>query len=178
MQTEYNLDFLLENTGCYKKSKVENLFPKEREVVSYKDILQSNIPLDDKYWLFCNRVFTDSQNRHLAIKIAEVVLPIFEEEYPEDNRPRKAIEAARLYLAGEIGIEELEATWAAWAARAAAAAAAARAAAAAARAAGTARAARAAAAAARAAGTAAARAANPKYIKELEELLINFIENN
>ena len=134
--------------------------------------MQSNIPLDDKYWLFCNRVFTDSQNRHLAIKIAEVVLPIFEEEYPEDNRPRKAIEAARLYLAGEIGIEELEATWAAWAAWAA------RAAAAAARAAGTARAARAAAAAARAAGTAAARAANPKYIKELEELLINFIENN
>ena len=83
MQTEYNLDFLLENTGCYKKSKVENLFPKDREVVSYKDILQSNIPLDDKYWFFCHRVFKDSQNRHLAIKIAEVVLPIFEDKYPE-----------------------------------------------------------------------------------------------
>ena len=172
MQTEYNLDFLLENTGCYKKSKVENLFPKEREVVSYKDILQSNIPLDDKYWLFCNRVFTDSQNRHLAIKIAEVVLPIFEEEYPEDNSPRKAIEAARLYLAGEIGIEELEAAEnAAWAAENAAWAAgtAARAAENAARAAEN---------AAWAAGTAAAWAANPKYIKELEELLINFIEKN
>ena len=171
MQTEYNLDFLLENTGCYKKSKVESLFPKEREVVSYKDILQSNIPLEDKYWFFCHRVFTDSQNQHFAIKIAEVVLPIFEEEYPEDNRPRKSIEAARLYIAGEIGIEELEearaAAWnAAWAAAWNAAWAAAWAAEAA--------------EAARTAGNAAAAEAdtNPKYIKELEELLMNFIEEN
>ena len=121
MQTEYNLDFLLENTGCYESEQIESLFPKEREVVSYEDILQSSIPLQDKYWLFCYRVFTDSQNQHIVIKIAEVVLPIFEEKYPEDNRPRKAIEAARLYLAGEIGIEELAAARAAaWAARAAA----------------------------------------------------------
>ena len=176
MQTEYNLDFLLENTGCYKSDEIETLFPKEREVVSYKDILQSNIPLEDKYWFFCRRVFTDSQNRHLAIKIAEVVLPIFEEQYPEDSRPRKAIEAARLYLAGEIGKEELEAARAAaWAAAWAAAGAAARDAAGAARAAGAAGAAR---AAAWAAAWAAAGAANPKYIKELEELLINFIEEN
>jgi len=197
MQTEYNLDFLLQNTGCYEKSKVENLFPKDIEVVSYKDILQSNIPLKDKYWFFCNRVFTASQNQHLAIKIAEVVLPIFEEQYLEDSRPRKAIEAARLYLAGEIGIEELKAAEAAaraardaaWdAARAAAGAAARDAWDAASAAAGAA--ARdawdAASAAARAAGTAywaAASAAavwdaTPKYTKELEELLINFIEEN
>jgi len=117
MQTEYNLEFLLENIGCYESEQIENLFPKEREVVSYEDILQSSIPLQDKYWFFCCRVFTNSQNQHLAIKIAEAVLPIFEEEYPSDNRPRKAIEAARLYLAGEIGVEELEdAVDAAWAA--------------------------------------------------------------
>jgi hypothetical protein len=161
MQTEYNLDFLLENTGCYESDKIETLFPKEREVISYKDILQSNIPLGDKYWFFCNRVFTDSQNQHLAIKIAEVVLPIFEEQCPEDNRPRKAIEAARLYLAGEIGKEELEAAWAAWDAAGAAAW-------------GAWDAARTAAWAARTA----ARDANPKYTKELEELLENFIEDS
>jgi hypothetical protein len=149
MITEYNLDFLLENTGCYEKSKVESLFPKEREVVSYEDILQSSISLKDKYWFFCKRVFTDSQNKHLAIKITQVVLPICEEKFPEDGRPRKAIEAARLYLAGEIVKEELEA------------------------------AARAAADAASVACWAAARAAtNLKYTKELEELLINFIEEN
>jgi len=178
MQTEYNLDFLLENTGCYKKSKVENLFPKDREVVSYKDILQSNIPLEDKYWFFCHRVFTDSQNRHLAIKIAEVVLPIFEDKYPEDNRPRKAIEAARLYLAGEIGIEELEA--AAGAAARAAAYAAGAAARAAAYAGDAARAAAYAAAYAGDAARAAAYAAGAAdaYKTKLTNILTNFIENN
>jgi len=164
MQTEYNLEFLLENTGCYKSDEIETLFPKEREVVSYEDILQSSIPLQDKYWFFCRRVFTDSQNQHLAIKIAEVVLPIFEDKYPEDSRPRKAIEAARLYLAGEIGVEELEdagaganaAAWATWDAAGDAAWA----------------------AAGDAAWTAAWAATNTKYTKELEDLLINFIEEN
>jgi len=174
MQTEFSLEFLLENTGCRKSEQIENLFPKDREVVSYKDILQSNIPLEEKYWFFCHRVFTDSQNRHLAIKIAEVVLPIFEDKYPEDNRPRKAIEAARLYLAGEIGIEELEA----------AAGAAARAAAYAARAAAYAGdAARAAAYAAAYAGDAAraaayAAGAADAYKTKLTNILTNFIENN
>jgi hypothetical protein len=192
MQTEYNLDFLLENTGCYESEQIENLFPKDREVVSYKDILQSNISLEDKYWFFCKRVFTDSQNQHIAIKIAEVVLPIFEEEYPSDNRPRKAIEAARLYLTGHISLEKLltarkaaiyaaaaaytadddayAASDACWAAGAAAADAC--------WAAGAARAAAAAAWAADDADDAADKTTNPKYKKELEELLINFIETN
>ena len=35
----------------------------------------------------------------LAIQCAEKVLFIFEEKYPNDDRPRKAIEAAKVYLA-------------------------------------------------------------------------------
>ena len=38
-----------------------------------------------------------------AADCAEAVLPIFERERPEDDRPRKAIEAARAYARGEIG---------------------------------------------------------------------------
>ena len=33
----------------------------------------------------------------IACECAELVLPIFEKEYPNDNRPRKAIKAARAY---------------------------------------------------------------------------------
>ena len=33
----------------------------------------------------------------IACECAELVLPIFEKEYPKDDRPRKAIEAARAY---------------------------------------------------------------------------------
>jgi hypothetical protein len=38
---------------------------------------------------------TPEQNRLWAIACAELVLPIFEDKYPNDNRPRLAIEAAK-----------------------------------------------------------------------------------
>lgn len=37
-----------------------------------------------------------------ASDCAEHVLPCFEEIYPEDNRPRKAIEAARAWVRGDL----------------------------------------------------------------------------
>jgi len=41
--------------------------------------------------------------RLFAADCAEHVLPIFEKEHPNDDRPRKAIEAARKYANGKIG---------------------------------------------------------------------------
>jgi hypothetical protein len=40
--------------------------------------------------------------RHFAADCAEEVLPTFERERPDDDRPRKAIEAARNFAAGKI----------------------------------------------------------------------------
>jgi hypothetical protein len=53
-----------------------------------------------------------------ATDCAEHVLPYFEEKYPKDNRPRKAIEAGRAWVRGEIAMSE--ARTAAFAAHAAA----------------------------------------------------------
>ena len=53
-----------------------------------------------------------------ATDCAEHVLPYFEEKYPNDNRPREAIEAARDWVRGEIALSEVRA--AAFAAHAAA----------------------------------------------------------
>jgi len=53
-----------------------------------------------------------------ATDCAEHVLPYFEEKYPKDNRPRKAIEAGRAWVRGEIAMRE--ARTAAFAAHAAA----------------------------------------------------------
>lgn len=39
-----------------------------------------------------------------AADCAEHVLPYFEERYPEDNRPREAIEAGRAWARGEITV--------------------------------------------------------------------------
>jgi len=41
-----------------------------------------------------------------ALDCAERVLPVFEEKYPNDPRPRDAIEAGRSWLRGEIKVGE------------------------------------------------------------------------
>ena len=74
--------------------------------------------------------WNDRTARLFACDCAERVLPIFENYYPKDNRPRKAIEVARQFADGKASEEELRAAraaaraaagpaWAAWAAWAA-----------------------------------------------------------
>jgi hypothetical protein len=41
-----------------------------------------------------------------AADCVEHVLPYFEEKYPRDNRPRKAVEAGRAWVRGEISVSE------------------------------------------------------------------------
>ena len=67
-------------------------------------------------------IWNDRTARVFACDCAERVLPIYEKRYPDDNRPRHAIEVARLYADGKATEEELAAARAAaWdAARAAA----------------------------------------------------------
>jgi len=42
-----------------------------------------------------------------AADCAEHVLPVFEQNYPEDNRPRQAIEAVRAWVRGELTVGEV-----------------------------------------------------------------------
>ena len=48
-------------------------------------------------WLL-TRMFTKEQSVKYAIFAAEQVIGIYEKKYPEDKRPRKAIEAAKEYI--------------------------------------------------------------------------------
>ena len=120
--------------------------------------------LDWANWLIV-RLMSYKQYVSYAIYAAEQVIDIFEKQYPEDKRPRIAIEDAKKCLKNPTTVNKssagaaawsawdagaARAAWAAWSAWAARAAGAARAA----RAAGAARAARAAGDAARAAGDA------------------------
>ena len=135
---------VLEHVGLdYGKDKPINL----------STILKSN-DFADTMWCVDNMELTPDQERDfrlLACGYADRVLPIFEKTYPDDDRPRLAIEAAKQFANGEIDD-------AAWAAAGAAAGAAARdAAGAAARAAASAAARVAAGAAARVAARVAAR---------------------
>jgi hypothetical protein len=61
--------------------------------------------------------WNDKSARLFACDCAERVLPLYEKEYPDDKRPRMAIETARKFANGKATQEELAAAWAAaWAA--------------------------------------------------------------
>lgn len=63
-----------------------------------KDFLSlDNITYEDKLWVI-TRLFTKGQNLKFAIMCASSVLHLFEEKYPNDKRPRLALEAAESYL--------------------------------------------------------------------------------
>ena len=85
-----------------------------------------NVPAKDKFWLLLREEFIPENDLHeLACKFAESVLHLFEKEYPNNLRLRKAIEAKRKFIKGEISKDELAAARAAasaarYAARAAA----------------------------------------------------------
>lgn len=72
--------------------------------------------LDWANWLTA-RVLTDIDKARYAVFAAEQVIEFFEEKYPNDPRPRKAIEAARAYIANPC--KETDAAYAAAAASAA-----------------------------------------------------------
>ena len=80
--------------------------------------------LQDAIWCFrCTIEPSENILIEFACRCSERVLHIYEDKYPDDKRPRKAIEAARIYI-----IEKSPAAWdaardAAGAARAAAGAA-------------------------------------------------------
>jgi hypothetical protein len=96
------------------------------EVLQLRTILESN-GLGDTIWAFRAVEGKDKEIRLFAADCAEMVLLIYEKDYPDDKRPRLAVQAARDYANGLITLEQLTSAWAAaWAAAGDAAGAAAR----------------------------------------------------
>jgi hypothetical protein len=90
------------------------------EPLSIATIIQSN-GISDAVWALRAVEGKDKEIRLFSADCAESVLHIYEKRYPNDDRPRKAIQAARDYANGVIGKDELaaagDAAWAAaWAA--------------------------------------------------------------
>ena len=71
---------------------------------------------DDALWALRACDDAETFSRLLACDYAEHVLPIFETQYPDDDRPRKAIAVSRRHAHGEATDAELSAAGAAGAA--------------------------------------------------------------
>lgn len=76
------------------------------------EILDLDIPAEDRLWVLLRPKIIPKKKLHLlACDFAEDVLFIFEEQSPQDNRLRCAIEAKRRWVNGEISDKELFAAW-------------------------------------------------------------------
>ena len=65
-----------------------------------------NISSEDKIWI-ASKVLPDNILHRFSIECAYSTLNNFEKEFPNDSRPRKAIEAKQAWLNNEISDEEL-----------------------------------------------------------------------
>ena len=95
----------------------------DKDEINLLDILKHNGAADCLWALRATVEHPEGDKvmRLMAADFAEAVLPIFEKEYPDDNRPRLAIQAARDFANGKIADQERDAAWtAAWAAAGAA----------------------------------------------------------
>jgi hypothetical protein len=95
MKTKFTKDYIIDNRGCYSIDKVHKIKCIDSKTITI-DQLFRDLPIRDFCWWLVKKCdLTLNQKRQFAVYCAEYVLPIFEKEYPKDDRPRKAIEAAK-----------------------------------------------------------------------------------
>jgi hypothetical protein len=87
----------------------------EDKAIPFSTILESN-GVDDAIWALRavspdHEIERDRLARLFACDCAEAALPIFEKKYPDDKRPRHAIEVARAFANGETTSDESNAAW-------------------------------------------------------------------
>ena len=107
MKKEFSKIFMEENCGCYSISQLNGCSFMATEVITLEAILNSEIPIKDKFWFVCKKLATKEQSRLIAIGVAEIVLELYENKYPNNKAPREAIQAAKDYLNGTINLQEL-----------------------------------------------------------------------
>ena len=127
MKTQFLQKELYENRGCYEEEKIQKLieFYGSKEEFSIKEIILSDISLQDKRWFIYNNCELNiEEKKNLSLKLAWCVLPIYESQYPNDSRIKDCLQAIKDFKNGKITIEILnEKRHAAYAAYTAAAAA-------------------------------------------------------
>lgn len=83
------------------------LFKITKKRISINDILNDEMPFSRKVWFICHCFkLTRQELQKLTIKLMFVMLPIYENKYPKDDRIRKRLFIASMYHNGKITYEE------------------------------------------------------------------------
>ena len=109
------VEWLKEQKAC--KPGVDRFILKHKQSAELETVINGHIEdntLDWANWLIVRKM-THKQQIRYAIFAAEQVLSLYEGKYPDDKRPRQAIEAAKAVLK-KNNVKTREAARAAWAA--------------------------------------------------------------
>ena len=107
MKTEFTKDYILENRIYYTIEEMEKLPFINNESITLQDLFES-LTTEHFLWFLTRKCeLTALEKEKLALHCAKEVLPIFESEFPNDNRVRMCIEATEKFINGEISSEEL-----------------------------------------------------------------------
>jgi len=84
---------------CYDAKQIKTLFGK-RKTLNAKQVAALGIPDRDKVWALTRPFFLDTKEKavRFAVFCAEQSLPAFESRFPDDKRPRTAIDMAKAWL--------------------------------------------------------------------------------
>jgi len=116
------VDDLLSWNPCYEEAHIRALAGGRTEFTALDVLQHPDINAQDKLWVILRPHLLDDRTLRLfACNCAERALCLFEREYPDDTRPRNAIEVARRFADGAATSAELDsaraaARAAAWAA--------------------------------------------------------------
>ena len=83
----------------------------DKEILFSDCVKSESNSISDYFWFIRRQPLNDDHKKDLqllTVDFAEHVLPVFESKYPDDKRPRAAIETARLYLSGESTLDALK----------------------------------------------------------------------
>ncbi|MFA5935032.1 MAG: putative immunity protein [Candidatus Paceibacterota bacterium] len=109
MKTQFTHLELLANKGCYSKERALQFCQDRPEIVTIKEILESEISIKDKRWFVYNACeLSLNEKKKLALKLAWIVLPIYETKYPNDFRVKECLQATEDFYGGKISIEKLK----------------------------------------------------------------------
>jgi hypothetical protein len=110
MKKEFTKEAFLESIEfCVLNDMRYHLFLKDKQKETILDILNSPLPLKYRRWIGfnCSDLSLDDK-KELVLKFAWVILPIYEEAYPEDKRLRDCLMAIEDYNTQKITLEELK----------------------------------------------------------------------
>lgn len=116
MKQIFSSDFIKSHSGCYDENKLRKTYEENKSIecfetpacdVTLEEVLNSNIPLKDKFWFVINNAATKEEYEPLAIALADATLPFYEAVYLDDKRVAEAIQGYKDHKAGKISAAEL-----------------------------------------------------------------------